>query len=447
MLYILFLIEILLIFIFFILFGKNIITPSLLALLMFTTSTLVAILNIAKWKINISEKTVLISITSFATLCLGELYSRIIFIGNHKPQNNNRKVNDDSIPILVKNNVVLIISLFALLVIIYYYKETVKLAERAGFKSGAGMLLLAYAREASLDEGASIEGMSGLSILLSLIVKSIAYIFAYIFLHNKIKCQKQGNFLLLLPVVLYIPLIVLSAGRTQFIYLIAFCFIIGITFFMQKKNWNPVYVYKILLIGFLAIAIFLVIFTASGSLKAKSSRLSPLDTISIYAGLSIPSLDKYLTTDYIKFQNNYFGEHTLFGIYAILSKFDKTIPHFSKPYEFSSFNGYGGNVYTAIRRYYQDYGYFGLYFMMFFLGFLYSYIFLKNRNKIKSLAYILYCSMLSPIIEISIEERFFLSLINLSNLKFIFFIILFYFIFIEQKKFKNLLCLIFRSSQ
>ena len=91
----------------------------------------------------------------------------------------------------------------------------------------------------------------------------------------------------------------------------------GFLFVKQRNNWSNKE--AAVFIGFAvgAVAVFLVAFALLGYLKGYYGQLKDaFDTISYYAGMSIPSLDAYLTST--PTENVIFGEETLYGVHSIL---------------------------------------------------------------------------------------------------------------------------------
>ena len=413
---------------FYIIFDRNILSPTLISTGMFFFSSLIALLYAKKWQVEISLQTTVIIFTSLFMMGMGELLVRLMtYKGNQFIQSYKVEVS----PIRVKKTAILFLIVVFCILLLNYYKETVRVAMEAGYKKNQGMLMLYYAKIARVNSDGKFSSRNSLCGLSYLMIKSIAYIFSYVFLYNKILCKEKKQGIYLLPVALFIPYIILGTMRTELIYLTALWIMLGSIFFMQTKNWNPKYTKKVIAIGVLGILVFLMAFVLIGALKSTKIIDAAFETIAYYTGLSIPSLDYYFAnTPYP--ENRIFGEHTLIGIYNIFKPYVHSIPDLNSPYEFVSFNNVSGNVYTAIRRYHQDFGYFGLYAMMFFIGFFYAALFLKYNKSQCKFGLLLYTSMLSPIVEISIEERFLLNLFTISNLKTIIFLYIFWHIFVEH---------------
>jgi oligosaccharide repeat unit polymerase len=329
----------------------------------------------------------------------------------------------------IDNSLVGILCLCILLGVlaIHYYYETVRLAIIAGYKSGPFMLM--YARIAIYD---LFETRDRLASYAFHFAKACGYIFSFIFLYNQIFFKPRYNIKNILPLLFFVIYMILTKVRGDFIALIGFWLVVGFTLLMQKNYWNTRYNIKIIFFSFLGVIGFLFIFILVGLMKSEVYLNMPLETISFYTGLSIPSLNDYIV--HPRPPNVFFGEHTLFSFYNILRKFGFDYPRFSVPYEMVFFNGTKGNVYTAIRRYLEDYGYFGLYGIMFSMGFLFGLFFNATIIK-KGFILVVYGIIIDVIIEIAIEDKFFMTIISNGMVLLLIALYICYLFFVDKKYF------------
>ena len=92
-----------------------------------------------------------------------------------------------------------------------------------------------------------------------------------------------------------------------------------------------------------------------------------------------------------------------------------SIPQVYPHYEFVFFGKIMTNVYTAIRRYYEDFGIFGLNLITFLLGNFYGIFFHYSSYKINNLfSLVLYSSLCHPIFMFSIDDVFFTGLFPIA---------------------------------
>jgi oligosaccharide repeat unit polymerase len=317
--------------------------------------------------------------------------------------------------------------------LLHYYHETVTLAKLAGYK-GQGLMLY-YARQASLN--LSIRSVDRLASHSQNIAEAIAYVFSFIFLHNVVFFSKQKhkkNLINLLPVLIYLPFIVLSTGRTPFIRLIVVWFVIGAIFFLQKNRWQPENTKKIMKVGLISLAVFFLLFIAAGSYKDSNLVRNAVSTVSTYTGLSIPSLNDYLL--HPRPQNDHFGKETLQGVYYFLDRIGIDFPKHYSSYSIPEFTYFGstmGNVYTVCRRPLQDYGFVGMYISLFLFGAIYAFLFQWTKNR-RSFRVICYAYIFYPVTMMSIEDQFFSSLVSLGLLWMLLYMAVIYFIFVKKTK-------------
>ena len=96
------------------------------------------------------------------------------------------------------------------------------------------------------------------------------------------------------------------------------------------------------------------------------------------------------------------------------------------------------NIYSAIRRYIEDYGILGHFFITFFLGIFYGIFFdYTVYNKKKNFLLIMYATFSFPIYEFSIEERVLQFLVPSGFLNNFIFMGVVYYFFIYRVTLKN----------
>lgn len=407
--------------------NRNVLSPWVICCGIFLVSTIFAILNIENWQFSLQPITVLLILAALACLGIGEnlitwLYQRQ-YAHIKTPKQATSLLNEDRQPIYVPFFAVLSLTLLMAVLLLYYYRETYAIS-LAGGNPGGTELMLKYAREAKLNRLAEISRLYG---HVAFLTKSICYVFLYIFIYNFLNFGWKLRWLiLLLPAGMYIPFALLNAGRTEFIYLTVLIMVVGCYCYLQNNNWHYRCTFKIFLLAIVALAAFFLVFVLSGFLTGKTSFSTAFHSISFYTGMSIPSLDYWIQNPLP--DTPYIGNHTLFPVYSTLRTLGFDVPILYEPYEFVAFNGVSGNVYTAIRRYMEDFTVVGMLSMFTLLGALYSFVlnWLKYRKEsgfvLLSLAAFCY-----PLFEISIEERFFMSVFATKSIyQFVYMGILYY---------------------
>lgn len=400
MIYILFIGILILFFISFFLFKKNVLNPSVILCSVFLVSLFFSILNVKKWGIVFHLNTVLIILSTIIVFIFG---NSIVYLLVKK-----KKITISKVPIRIKkisNKTIFFINISCLFLLYLYFQEIYKLSLLGGNPGGYDFML-SYARNAVLNSF-KIKSTIGYC---TFYVKAVSYIcffnFSYIIIFDKFKIK---YLFLLLPIIIYCGFIVLSTGRTDFIYLLIYMLNVFFILYQQKYNFSFKTNKKIAFYGVVSLIIFFIVFSLTGLLRGKIQFKNIFEVLSLYTGSSLQAFNIYLESPEIL--NKYFGENTLFLVYNILRKLGYKIPYLYAPYEFIYFGGIKTNIYSAMRRYFEDFGIEGLVLIVFLLGIFYGIFFYYasyKRNNFFIL--ILYASFCYPIFEFPIEERFFMFL-------------------------------------
>ncbi|MDD7409789.1 O-antigen polymerase [Fusobacterium gastrosuis] len=413
----------------FFLFKKNILNPSVVICSVFLVSLLFSILNINNWNLKFNLETVLIVLYSLIVFILGNTLVIVLKMKN---------INIFEETEIRKGSFYLhfLVMILLSLLIIPYFKGTYQLSIIGGNPGGYDKMLM-YTRKAKL----SFYNIGKFNTLSLYLARAVSYISIYIFSHVTIfKGFKFKNLYLLMPTIIYSIFLILTTGRNYFIYLTAYILVIYFTLFQRKYKFNKKLYKTIIVYGIVGLTLFIIIFLAAGFLTGKTQRRGVFEEISLYVGSSIPALNLYMENERIA--PELFGQNTLFRIYNILRKLGYSIPQLYAPFEFVNLNErLTTNIYTGIRRYYQDFGFIGLTVMMYFLGAFYGIFFhivcYAKKSRFKMILYATFCY---PIFEFVIEERFFMTLFPTEmfyNMIFLGVVYYFYVYRISLKKYKS----------
>lgn len=412
MIYILLLFLVAMDVLFFIMFDRNILSPSVIVTSVFIISTFIAILNLEIWKFHFSVSGCFVIITGILAFALGEFLIKASF----SKKTSQLVIEKKSID--VSRNALVFIILLDIFIVCVYFKALKKLAWDNGYNGN--VLFLNYVRNIKINEHLDVPRAIGWSLNF---VTVNGFIFLYFFIYNKVIAEKKC-FLYLLPFSFHFLLQVLSTGRTGFIRMIVFSFVCFAFLYLGNKNSLKKQI-KLFNFAFLGLIIFFVVFILAGSLKSSNLMKHAFSSISFYAGMSIPSLDKWLENPTSAL---YFGEETLSSLYNIFYKLGFPIPiehTYYKHLEFINFNGTIGNVYTVFRRLIHDYGYLGMYLIMCFYGMFFSFwlgsLQAKNGFGIMACAYCFYAVAM-----VSIDEQFATTFFSNTFIVTIFFMWIFY---------------------
>ena len=242
----------------------------------------------------------------------------------------------------------------------------------------------------------------------SMVAQTLAYACIYAFLNN-LRHFRIRDLLLILPVIMYIPFIILSTGRMWLICLVIYTVVVAVILFQRGKkfsiveNLSTIKIFFVAGIGFFAMFLLLGIFTGKTFMGDRDFS----EILAHYAGLSIPALDMALNQQWA--ESEVVGEYTLLGVFRILSRLGMSLPDVPIFLPFIHFHGIDTNVYTAEARYIKDFGFLGMVSIMWILGVLYSTLYNFVRNRRSSLMLMFYGYFCSPLFLSSIDDRFFLD--------------------------------------
>lgn len=388
---------------------KDMLSPTLWACAVFLFSIFINILNVDRWGASYSWHATFYVIISLIMLMFGELFVKRIknfsLLGlDIEPKD---KYNDYS-PIIVDNMAMIVIVFISIICLIV----DLRIMSRITGSNNVFSALL-DARHA-LSSGEERRGFIGRVVLA--VNKSLAYIFIYIILRNKVLCNYKNKTSYIVPVAIFCIDGILSTGRTLFIRVIAYSFIVFVIFSMLKNGTKSKHIGRIVLVALGAMFLLVLVFTYLGKLFGKGIYDSATDVFYYYSGSSIYLFNQYIVSGG-KPNSEFFGEHTLYGVYNLLHYIFPSIEHNNNPaLEMSYIPHWYSNVYTAFRRYYQDYGIAGLIIMPFILGVFYGNLEVNAYSRKDSdWKIIFFAFSIYPIIEMSIEERFLVNYLSFST--------------------------------
>ncbi len=172
-----------------------------------------------------------------------------------------------------------------------------------------------------------------------------------------------------------------------------------------------------------------VIFYYLGKLKNYTSNLERV--IGLYGGSGLYNFNLFLSNE---IGHTYeLGKASFSNLFSIFSSLGFTTNvlekvTFSEPIIFLSSTGfvYASNIYSSLRPYVLDYGYFGVIIMPFILGSLFEILYQLVKKSKYSFSWLFYAMMVYPLIYFTIDEQFF-NRIHLGMLYEIFWLFLFYY--------------------
>lgn len=397
----------LIIFILLILFDFDFFEPCILINAAMFMSVLLAYLNKERWGYNISEVTIFAVLLGYVSFAFGSIFVyKKLFKDNSGQNNKIFKVNFE------QNNWLWVTSCLIVAMLSYFsFREVYDLSLRLGNTKGIfGMIsTVRYALERHEIDFPS-RFMTYRFLLGQVIAYSYSYLLVFKFYLNE---TKLSDVKYIIPPILFFPLLVFTTGRIAIANFLIFVFMITVILYKRKHGLNLKNNLKIDLFLVFFVMFFVSTFFLMGHFTGKviSAQRTPLVILGHYAGLSVPALDRLLTSGYV--EDLYIGSTTLINIYRVIEKFGIVLPKVQIFLPFVYFNNIDTNVYTAIGRYIIDYGYLGMSIIMSLMGMLYTYFYHRCLQSSGKFMIILYSTFCFPLFLSSIDDRFLLDIVGM----------------------------------
>ena len=407
---------------------KDFFSPSAIICESYILATLCAIYNIKTWGINLSigtVKLILIGIMSFV------IPSTFILLFGKKKKHTNVDKNNAEIKFKFKFNnqlmyVLVFTQILTTILYLYYVVKTVGL----GFSLSSFSYIMNYYRE-NTSYG-DLESLVPTYVnQLVKISKIVAFINLYNIILNKILYKKNGfkykiKAYEILSIISFIITSLLRGGRYG---LIAFCLgamvmwkILSDSVYEEKNKLNLKKIIKVMGI----IILLVVAFSNLRTFVGRTNNDGIVEYVTKYFGGSIQGLDMFLKNPISK--SNIWGKETFYAINRTLSKFGVS-ESYQMHLEFRTSNGVSiGNVYTAFRSFYYDFGIFGVVFLQVILSIFWTVFYKIIRNDDDYLNFnskiIFYCMFISCLFLHSYRDNFFSTVISVSTISVIIYFII-----------------------
>lgn len=367
------------------------------------------------WGGNLSNKGTVLFITGITVYLLVCMATFFIF-SRKKDSGMNLSKDIDSIDTSIKVPdidliITILIIVYEVFALIKFYLEIRNSIRSVSVFSSFGEMVGTYRDMTSFDKGYSV-GVSSFSLSNYRFMMIMAYIYMDIIVQHMVTKKKTSHLWKLLhwmPILLFAACALLNGGRNPIIQVIlAFIVMYYIKYrqFNNEINIKAKTIIKIIVLGIVT----LIAFSVFRGVVGRTSTYSTWDYLAIYIGAPLKLFDLFVNGGSIS--HIYVGQETFANL---LSSLGANISNGAN-LEFRIFNGWQlGNVYTPFRRYYSDFGIWGLIILTAMEAFFYAFYYLKIRNnkfKPNSLDFpvLLYSYFAVGPFYYSIVERFYLFL-------------------------------------
>ncbi|ULQ49405.1 O-antigen polymerase [Liquorilactobacillus nagelii] len=402
MIILLFLFFVFLTIITYLLFGRDIIAPSFVFCAMYTFSIGCALVNYQFWGLDIITNQ-LFNIYFFGAIIF-------IVIGMVCKFLFARRFVEPSVTGLKKINVNQYFTVFMILVNIFsLIVWIVNVYKIAGGGSSFSSIMESFRLKTSYGFQ---DNMPSYAEQLSKVITVSGYMYCFIYINNLIVSNQKKFFdLSLINPIIYIVFSLFSSNRLNILNFIAttviyYCLLKNVE--IKLKKGSMLLIVKLMLLFLTVMLFFYGIRLLVGRLESTNSNL--IEYITKYAGGPVKLFDLYLQNP---IHSSIWGQQTFVSINQLFRKLNMfNIPEYLANKEFRTFNGFDlGNVYSAYRNWYEDFGYGGCllmqgFFSLFFNGFYYKLIGSNYYDKSK-LGLIIYGYLSCAIFLHPIDDEFF----------------------------------------
>lgn len=266
---------------------------------------------------------------------------------------------------------------------------------------------------------------------------AFAYCCIFIVLNNIVNRKlKKKDLLLVTPFLLKIAEYTILSSRGDVINMVVAAIISWFIALKYKRGWRTKVNLKVVKTIFRVALIFVPFFFGSLLLSGRYETLKGFDFINssvIYISGGIRNLDLFVKDPTVS--SGVFGEETFSYLIKNLFVGLDNGRNITRILEFRSINGINiGNIYTAFRRFYHDFGVIGVFAFSMLQGWIISTLYyninrLKRSDKIGFIE-IIYCFLSCTTIYIVIEDTFYSYYASITGFKiFIIFFIVYFFMF------------------
>lgn len=396
--------------------------PTNIVYAMFILAFTFAAMNVKNWE-DISQKTFFCLLLGLVTFGLVAAFVKSIF--GHK-----RKVGiDEKIQyIKIQKCITLLVCFAGIIVLISYWRDISRIGSLLGgtdLASQIGSYRTAGVQETGIDTNISRFSSYGY-----LVLTGLAYYYMYVFLNN-IFCNNvriRNELINLIPIIEFILCSLLTGGRNPILRLIIGGFALWLLFYDWKnidKGGSDIKLFAKIGVG---VIIGLLSFSQLSFVIGRGLTDTTLfDYISKYIGAPIKLLDLFL--DNPPAESNIWGSETFINLLKDLAGItgNPQWESLTMNKEWRTWSGFNlGNVYTAFRAYIYDFGYLGMTVMVSLLAVIYSsyheYLWKKRPKTGLSgdFSYVIYIYFIHAMFYLSIDDRFYQSLLSSATLKTLF---------------------------
>lgn len=428
MLILLFLFFIILLFMTYYLFDKDFMAPSFIIVAMYIVSIGVALLNYKEWGLSDYSSTTFFIVLGGAILFIlvGFVVKLVVYPSNYQISPSLDVTLKQSHHLRINKPITIVLTIINV-IIVYLWAHAVRNIVGSAGSFSQMMESFRAITSYSIDPTESIPGYIQ---QLSKVPTVSGYVYGFVLCYNLAlgSIKKQDWFWCLPNVMLYVILSIFSSNRLNLLGLIG-AYIIYFYVTRQEvitKSDSLKSFLKLFSIFVLVLLVFYAIRILVG--RRGSANTGFMDYISLYIGAPVKLLDLFIKQPI--YDLSIWGKETFVSINGTLRDLGFNIPKYLMHKEFRIYNGIElGNVYSAYRSWYADFGVVGVIILQSLLSTFYNiYYYLMKKKGFNShkILFLLYGYFSMALFLHPIEDWFYPMFIAVGT---VIYIVLFIFIY------------------
>lgn len=422
MIFLLFFLFIILLFVSFILFDRDYMSPSFIFCAVYIISIGSAIINYNKWGLkdySIEAFSILLG-GAVLFIIIGLIVKKIVF--NESPDNYQDVINSTRI------NENIFISIFLIIINVIILILTVRQVKLIGGGGSWGEMMETFRSTTSytLDP---IMNIPGYLQQLQKIPIACAYIYLFILIYNVTNgyVKTKDWLFAVINVIIFVMLSIVLSNRLNILGIVGAIILYYFALHQGNNVTNGLKVLSRLLLIFLGLMIvFYLIRLVVGRLNSANTNF--VDYITFYIGGPVKLFDLFLKDPIHDF--SIWGKETFVSLIGTARDLGANIPIYLMHKEFRTFNGVElGNVYSAYRNWFADFGLPGTFILQAIFSLFYNFYYYKlqkigiNQHKI---SFIIYAYLSNALFLHPIEDWFFNMCLSVGTLIYIVIFVILY---------------------
>lgn len=441
MLYLLFFIVILLFIATFFMSKGDLLSPAVLFCMIFLICISFALINIKAWNIDYHPETFGIMMAGIGSFVLVSIPFYIIEANTDVGR---APIKREYHAIIPDKKIIWLFVIADVVITIIYMREVTRISMLGGNNMGLAGASFYYRNYTSMNSDA--ENVSTLLNQFLKLSRALGFVSIFLLAYNSQSLEKnRGCYSLSILVTFSMIQSLIGGGRGLLLWYAGMAFSSFYIITMAKYGWKKRISFRYIIIGLVTLcAVLIVFYLLKYWIRIGNDVNSSIDYISYYAGGPIQNFNLYIENP-PSGTHQLWGQETFIGIHSTLSTFGLE-QGYNLVYSMNSNLEYRwsglvalGNVYGAIRRYYNDFGVLGVIVLQAIASVFYNAYYYKikhmsySNKRINLWVILLYCVLTYHLFEFPIDDNLYKSFISFNMFTTFIVIYVIYYIFIKSR--------------